>query len=107
MTHVNVNVKTPTSFKILFLSYPSLPFQNSPVKLGNQSFDDPTGLLAYRRSITDLDTNTVVEEDDFNTDSSTTSSLNAVRSPKKRPNPFAQDDFYNLTLSSSPKRLKL
>lgn len=83
------------------------PFQNSPVKLGNQSFDDPNGLLAYRRSITDLDTNTVVEEDDFNNDASTTSSLNAVRSPKKRPNPFAQDDFYNLTLSSSPKRLKL
>jgi hypothetical protein len=90
-------------------SFTSLVNMNSPVKIGNQSFDDPNLLLAYRRSITDLDTNTVVEEDDFNTDNSTTSSLNnAVRSPKKRPHSFAQDDFmYNLTLSSSPKRLKL
>jgi hypothetical protein len=80
------------------------------VKLGNQSFDDPNLLLAYRRSITDLDTNTVVEEDDFSADDSTTTTTlnnNAVRSPKKRPHSFAQDDFYNLTLSSSPKRLKL
>jgi len=90
-------------------SFTSLVNMNSPVKLGNQSFDDQNLLLAYRRSITDLDTNTVVEEDDFTTDNSTTSSLNnAVRSPKKRPHSFAQDDFlYNLTLSSSPKRLKL
>jgi hypothetical protein len=91
-------------------SFTSLVNMNSPVKLGNQSFDDPNLLLAYRRSITDLDTNTVVEEDDFSTDDSTTTTIlnnNAVRSPKKRPHSFAQDDFYNLTLSSSPKRLKL
>lgn len=85
--------------------------------------------MAYRRSITDLDTNTVVEEDDFNTtdvidttssniiDNSSYNSSNnitthgvqtcLIRSPKKRPFPNAQDDYYNLTSSNSPKRLKL
>uniref|UniRef100_A0AC34QYG9 Uncharacterized protein n=1 Tax=Panagrolaimus sp. JU765 TaxID=591449 RepID=A0AC34QYG9_9BILA len=88
--------------------FTSLVNVNSPVKGNNE---DTSLLLAYRRSITDLDTNTVVEED-FDAGVPPTShegSCNGVtaRSPKKRPLPFAQDDFYNLTLSNSPKRLKL
>lgn len=85
--------------------FTSLVNVNSPVKAGNDE------MLAYRRSITDLDTNTVVEED-FDggvppTSTETSCGGASTRSPKKRPLPFAQDDFYNLTLSSSPKRLKL
>jgi hypothetical protein len=57
---------------------------------------------AYSRSITDLDTNTVVEEDCHHSDFLLQGTTH--RSPRKRP--FAQDDMYNLTtLSGIPSLL--
>uniref|UniRef100_A0A7E4UZT6 SERTA domain-containing protein n=1 Tax=Panagrellus redivivus TaxID=6233 RepID=A0A7E4UZT6_PANRE len=90
-------------------TFTSLVNMNHPVKMSGSVYDDPSGILAYRPTITDLDTNTVVEEDDFSTDASSTTTTSSTRSPKKRPLSFAQsDDLYNLTLSGPcPKRLKL
>lgn len=70
---------------------------------------------SYRRSITDLDTNTVVVEDDEEVEYGSGASYRSLMPLKKRPittskEPYLHDEngFGNfMVLSTSPKRLKL